>query len=362
MDVTLVAGVDPFSPRASGIRTHVLGLAGALGRLGHGVTIVGTGRPQGELPVWNFVPVTRESRVSSFRFLAALHRKARRIPIHGNVVHAHRADDLTAFASRTDLLARILTVHGLSTKGIAQRHGRVVSSMYLRFEKAAMRLADRVLALDRGTLSSLRSRYPEQSAKFLMGSGGVDLRLFAPMPRSEARRQLDLPDRPTVAYLGRLVREKNLPVFMEALDSLPTVQVIVAGEGPLREDVEAWGRRRKLFRFLGRLPHDRVSIALNAANVLALPSLWEAMPSICLESLACGTPVVATRVGGLDEVIRPGTNGLLVDAEPKRFAAALDHVLATSEEMRTESRRSVEGYGWDSVAERLVEIYRQAAA
>ena len=149
---------------------------------------------------------------------------------------------------------------------------------------------------------------------------------------------------------------------MEALDSLPTVQVIVAGDGPLREDVEAWGRRRKLFRFFGRLPHDRVSIALNAANVLALPSLWEAMPSICLESLACGTPVVATRVGGLDEVIRPGTNGLLVDAEPKRFAAALDHVLATSEEMRTESRRSVEGYGWDSVAERLVEIYRQATA
>src|SRR5207245_10992106 len=121
---------------------------------------------------------------------------------------------------------------------LAQRDGRVVSSLYLRFEKAAMRLADRVLALDRGTLSALRSRYPEQSEKILMGSGGVDLRLFAPISRTEARRELGLQDVPTVAYLGRLVKEKNLTVFMKALDSLPTVQVIVAGDGPLREDVQ----------------------------------------------------------------------------------------------------------------------------
>src|SRR5438445_5739543 len=178
-----------------------MGLAGALGRLGHDVTIVGTGKLQGELPVWNFIPVTKVSRVSSFRFLAALHRKARRLPIHGNIVHAHRADDLTAFGSRKDLLARILTIHGLSTRGITQRHGRVVSSMYLRFEKAAMRLADRVLALDRETLSSLRSRYPEQSAKFLMGSGGVDLGLFRPTSRAEARQELGLQDLPTVVYV-----------------------------------------------------------------------------------------------------------------------------------------------------------------
>src|SRR5436190_2754502 len=165
MQVTLVAGVDPFVPRPSGIRTHVLGLAGSLAGLGHHVTIAGTGRSDGSSRPWSFVSITGGSRVSSFRFLAVLLKKAGKLPIDGNVVHAHRADDLTAFGRRRDLSARILTVHGLSTDGIAQRHGRVVWSAYARIEKTAVRVADRVLALDPGTLNALQSRYPLYTAK-----------------------------------------------------------------------------------------------------------------------------------------------------------------------------------------------------
>src|SRR5207245_5167244 len=100
-------------------------------------------------------------------------------------------------------------------------------------------------------------------------------------------------------------------------------QLLIAGDGPLRGLVESAQAGRTKIRFLGSLEYSRIPLVLNAADAVALPSQREAMPSVCLESLACGTPVVATRVGGLSQLIQDGVTGYLTPAAAQPFAEAL---------------------------------------
>lgn len=363
MDVALVAGVGPSADRASGIRAHVIGLANALADLGHAITIVGAG-PHEQSPKygWRFLPATTNMSPSSFRFLSALFLKARRLPINGHVVHAHRPDDLVPFRSRRDLHARVVTIHGLPMPGVTQRHGRFVGSIYGKLERLGIRQADRIVVLDSQTERDLGRQFPDAPRKIVRGSAGVDLNLFSPRPRSEARAMLGVEDGPTVAFVGRLAREKNLDTLLAAIPLLADIQFLVAGDGPLRPSLEAWGRRRAGFRFYGTVGPKDVAAILNAADVLAIPSEREAMPAICLEALACGTPVVATRIGGLREIVRDGVNGFFVEHEPGSIAYGLQRAVAQSGSMRAACRASVEGFGWPSVAGDLVRLYQEAAA
>ena len=84
------------------------------------------------------------------------------------------------------------------------------------------------------------------------------------------------------------------------------------------------------------------------------------MPLACLESLACGTPIVATRTGRLPEIIEPGRNGLLVDADPVDLARAIDRVITDGWQMEGACRESVERFGWDQVGPSVLHQYEEA--
>lgn len=133
-----------------------------------------------------------------------------------------------------------------------------------------------------------------------------------------------------VACVGRLHRQKGLSVLLAAfhalLQTVPTARLLLAGDGPERRALEAAVdalRLRPFVRFLGTVPSSWELLA--AADLFALPSLWEGMPNALLEAMAAGLPVVATAVGAVPEMVAAGTEGLLV---PPGDAAALAQALA----------------------------------
>ena len=182
-------------------------------------------------------------------------------------------------------------------------------------------------------------------------------------PRDELRRSFAL-DGATLAFAGRLTVQKALDVALEAVERTPGVQLVVAGDGPERARLQRMSGER--VRFVGPLGRDDVLRLLAAADAAVLPSAWENFPHAVVEALAVGTPVIASDVGGVAEVVRDGENGLLV---PPGDAAALADAVArffSEPELRRRlsaaAAPSVAEYAEERLFARLEDVLRGTAA
>jgi glycosyltransferase involved in cell wall biosynthesis len=156
---------------------------------------------------------------------------------------------------------------------------------------------------------------------------------------------------PTVAFAGRLVREKGLDILLHAMTqvcrAVPDARLLVAGDGPERQHLETLAARLGLtgrVSFLGHVPHPALEKVLAAAWVQAVPSRWvEPFGIVALEAMMRGTAVVATQEGGLAEIVRPAENGLLVPAgDVGRLAEALIALLQDRERAEAAGRNGRE--------------------
>jgi glycosyltransferase involved in cell wall biosynthesis len=189
----------------------------------------------------------------------------------------------------------------------------------------------------------------------------------APAPPPADRAELDLqPGTRLVLAVGRLVEQKNHALAVRALADVPDAVLAIAGTGPLLADLERLARESGVaerVRFLGLRPDARA--LMGAADVVVMPSRWEGLPLSALEALASGTPLVATDVRGLRELVTDGENALLVPEEPEALAAALRRVLDDPElaGRLAAAGKEVEGAGSDQrLVERFLELYERLAA
>ena len=219
--------------------------------------------------------------------------------------------------------------------------------------------AQRVIAVSQ----SIADRAVELGARrerVLVQHNGVDGARFRIQDRAEARKSAGIEhDRPVIGYVGNIRPVKGSDVLIEAMDHLvkqlgnTTAELWIAGGGEIEEQVRARATALGLddrIRFLGRQTHDGVARLMSAFDVFCLPSRNEGCPNVVLEALAAGKPVVATRVGGIPELLTEGKNGYLVPSEdPAALARALDQALGRTWDPAA-LRASVEFLSWDAVA------------
>ena len=150
-------------------------------------------------------------------------------------------------------------------------------------------------------------------------------------PRAAGAAPATLEDRPALVFAGRLTAQKDLALAFEALSAVPEAHLSIVGDGPDRVRLEQLRDELGLaerVRFLGPLPRSEALGLMRAADVVILSSAWENFPHGVVEALAVGTPVVATRVGGVPEIVVDGENGLLVEpGDAAAFGAALRRIL-----------------------------------
>jgi glycosyltransferase involved in cell wall biosynthesis len=198
---------------------------------------------------------------------------------------------------------------------------------------------------------------------------GVHTRIFHPIARMDARRQLGLQkDRALLVCVGHLTRPKGQEELIRAMGQIPRGPHLaliggLAGRGSYLRGLRDLAGRSGLdgnVRFLGCVDRKIVAMYLNAADVSVLPSHTEGCPNVVLESLACGTPVVATRVGAVPDLISPGTTGLIVPPnDPPALASAMTDAL-NRRWSREVIHRSVANHSWESVAEKVLTVLRSA--
>jgi alpha-maltose-1-phosphate synthase len=243
-------------------------------------------------------------------------------------------------------------------------------------ERVAATSAAAVIAVSEGMRADILAAYPDiDSERVRVIRNGIDTSEYAPDPATDVveRYGIDV-SRPYVIFVGRITRQKGLPVLLRAAARLdPSAQLVLcAGQADTPELLaEVTGlvnslrhERTGVVWIPEMLPKRDVIQLLTHATVFACPSLYEPLGIVNLEAMACGTAVVASRVGGIPEVVAEGKTGLLVRPDsPDDLADALNVMVrdpALAEAMGQAGReRAVAEFGWPTVAEQTLALYSE---
>ena len=315
-------------------------------------------------------------------------------PVEADVVHVH-----TWYTHLAGVLARlaygiplVLTVHSLEPLRPWKREqlagGYDVSTWV---ERTAIEAADAVVAVSQGTRADVLRHFDVDPSRLHVIHNGIDADFYHPDPADAALRRHGIdPEVPYVLFVGRITRQKGIVHLVRAIRHLePGIGVVLCAGQPdtpeIAAEVEAGVAAAQAERnnvvWIGEMvSREEVRQLYSHAAVFCCPSVYEPFGIINLEAAACETPVVASAVGGIPEVVVDGETGLLVPVEldladpmspvdPDRFernlAGAINALMAdasTRELMGSAARRrAVEHFSWSAIARQTVDLYRTLA-
>jgi D-inositol-3-phosphate glycosyltransferase len=270
-------------------------------------------------------------------------------------------------------LVQMFHTLGRLKNSVAQTPSEVEPELRITEESRIVDSADRLVAANVVERAHLVWYYGAQADRVAVIPCGVDTELFQPMATATAKDLLELGPEPLLLYVGRLQPIKGLETLLEAMTLLPGVinLLIIGGDQDepenghaayLRERVAALGLARRV-RFLGAQPQRRLRLFYAAAEATVMPSYYESFGMVALEAMACGSPVVASRVGGLTTTIQDGVTGHLVpEGDPVGLAASLGGLLDNPDARgrlgRAAARWAAE-HRWPCVAETVCRLYSE---
>ena len=298
-----------------------------------------------------------------------------RDPVDADVAHAHTwyADMAGVWIRTLHRVPLIVTLHSLEPlrpwKADQLGSGYLLSSS---IEKTAVETADRVIAVSGQMREDILRHFSVDPEQVVVIHNGIDPERFRRTDRRDAldRRGVRTP---YVLFVGRVTEQKGIFHLLEAARKLPpTVQVVLCASAPDTPEIEARLRRAvaehpNVLWIAEMVSVDEVVQLYSHAAVFVCPSVYEPFGIINLESMACRTPVVASAVGGILEVVEDGRTGLLVPpARPDDLADALRRVLDDRDLAQAFGRagrqRVEERFSWASIAERTQAVYAAAIA
>jgi len=202
-------------------------------------------------------------------------------------------------------------------------------------------------------------------AKISVISNGVDSNQFYPVDKNKARKKLALPhNKKIILSVGSLIPRKGFHVILDSLPRLlqenTNIHFYIIGEGPFRSSLERQIEALNLTQhvtLVGERPNSELKIWYSAANVFCLASSREGWANVIMESLSCGTPVVATNVWGAPEILTSSDIGMLVDRTPDALYSVLKTALETTWD-RKRIRNHVKDRNWFKVADEVNSVFR----
>ncbi len=305
--------------------------------------------------------------------------------IRYDVIHSHYWMSGLAAESLSDAWGGTPIVHMFHTLGemknrVARSEDERAGEDRLLGERQVLRRADRIVAATIAEVTQLRFLYRAESRKLAIVPPGVDTSHFYPIPADEAKQFLGLkPENRMVLFVGRIEPLKGVDTLIQAMSCLdlqkiyrPVHLAIIGGEPDvIPEDMtEEMSRLQKICDdlcvggmvvFLGKRGQDTLPYYYSAAEVVVMPSLYESFGMVALEAMACGTPVIASEVGGLGYLVQNDVTGYTVpDSDPQALCEKLSSLLGDANLRGSMGQQAAEyalDYAWNKIAARIVEVY-----
>ena len=302
-----------------------------------------------------------------------------------DIIHSHYWMSGLAAEALSDAWDGTPIVHMFHTLGemknrVARSEDERAGQDRLAGERQVLRRADRIVVATLAEQTQLRFLYKGDNRKMTVIPPGVDTSHFYPIPTDEAKQFIGLkPENRMVLFVGRIEPLKGVDTLIKAMACLelrelhrPVHLAIIGGEvnGNPEDMTEEMARLQQmcddLFMggmvvFLGKRGQDTLPYYYSAAEVVVMPSLYESFGMVALEAMACGTPVIASEVGGLGYLVQNGVTGYTIpDSEPEALCDKLSWLLGDAHLRETMGLRSAEyalDYAWEKIAKQIVDVY-----
>ncbi len=290
-----------------------------------------------------------------------------------DVIHSHYwlSGRVGMSLSREWNVPHATTFHTLAKTKLRARAGEREPQLRQDIEALVMSDADGIIVSTEEEKHDVVSLYKAPAHKVDVIPAGVNLDMFSPVEQDYARRELGIEEENVILYVGRIEPLKGIDILLRAvplLECASDLRVLVVGGNPsgdtemerLKTMTDELGIRDSV-TFTGPVPQGRLPTYYSAADVYVLPSHAESFGLAALEAMACGTPVVVSRVGGLKTFVDNAKTGYLVPWRcPEAFAQRLDMLLANPDlrdAMGRSAREKALSMGWNHVADRMLDYY-----
>lgn len=384
-----------------GMNVYVRDLTHELGRMGIHVDVftrsqdehqphvkhdLGYGNRVVHIPAGPEVPVAKRELADYIpEFVEGVKSFAKEKGICYDIIHSHYWMSGLAAASLSDAWGGRPIVHMFHTLGemknrIARSDEEREPPERIAGEKKILKRADRIVIATLAEHSQLRFLYKASDRKLVVIPPGVDTSHFYPIPSDEAKQFIGLrPEDRMVLFVGRIEPLKGVDTIIEAMSclqidaSMRPVHLAIIGGEPDASPEEMTAEMTRLQKlcddlaigqtvvFLGKRDQATLPYYYSAAEVLVMPSHYESFGMVALEAMACGTPVIASEVGGLAYLVRDGETGFTIPSdEPDTLCEKLSWLLTDSHLNQTMGLRAAEyalSYSWDKIATQIVGLY-----
>ena len=268
---------------------------------------------------------------------------------------------------------------GLMKQRVARSQAEIEGDYRIRGEMEVLRESDRIIAATPAEMAQLQWLYQSFGSKIEIIPPGVDLSHFYPIPDDEAKEYVGVrPCDQLLLFVGRIEPLKGIDTLIKAIaimreDGIDVCLAVIGGETDTSQECENEEMTRlraireeigleDLVAFLGKRDQDTLPYYYSAAEAVVVPSHYESFGMVALEAMACGTPVVASQVGGLAYLVQDGITGYTVpNDDPQALAKKLAKILNNPElreEMCINATMFAHEYSWDKVTENVVEVYK----
>jgi D-inositol-3-phosphate glycosyltransferase len=387
-----------------GMNVYVRDLTRQLGRLGVHVDVftrsqdehvphilhdLGYGNRVVHVPAGSEKPLPKPDLINYLpEFVTGIQKFAAEKGIQYDLIHSHYWLSGIAGETLKDLwgvpLVHMFHTLGVMKNRVARSQEEMEGEYRIDGERRVLRAADRVVAATPAELAQLQFLYQADTRKITIIPPGVDTSRFYPIPSDEARSAIGVsPNGCMILYVGRIEPLKGVDMLIRAMSIMhqngalrecPQGLMIIGGDpqaSPDEMNVEM-ARLQALCRelgmedvilFLGKRDQDFLPYYYSAAEVLVMPSHYESFGMVALEAMACGTPVVASQVGGLAFLVQDGITGFVVpDGEPQALADRLSQLIRDPRlrhKMGEQAAAYAQQYAWEQIANRILALYRE---
>lgn len=371
MEVAIISAFDPnIILKPGGTRVYVLNLIRAFAEKGIKTTLVGVSfdeREKSPKSLFTFIPILKGSNISEIKFSFNLLLKAHGLKLQkSSIIHAQRPDLMLPFIIFYRKNPKVCTLHGIGYNDVYFKKGKFVGRIYRLVEKFALKHTNWIIAVDENTKNFYTNIYPWLKDKLSVIPVSINLELFRPMNKPEIRKKYGFKEEDKIIlFVGRFEKEKGLDLLLESFSGVKKItdcKLVLVGNGREKSTLENFVNDIGLkdIIFINALEHNKIPEIMNCADVFALCSLYEGMPTVVLESLACGVPVVSTDVGDVHKVVKDDETGyILKTRDVENLKTILIKILLNNDKFKNNCITTAQEYSKDKIAHRIIGIYNE---